>query len=113
MRQFVRVRQVLAEAGALGSSLAELLDNSRCCVIQLDQQGRIVEVNDPARRLLQEGDRLFDRDGFLMAPGAADNRELQRVLGRALSPLGVRAAAGSMMLLPLSRRAAAPSNPIP
>ena len=86
VRQFVRVRRALADAEALGSSLADLLDNHRFGVIQLDRQGRIVEANDWARGLLRQGDGLFDRDGCLLARRKADNTELQRLLARALAP---------------------------
>ena len=67
LRQFVRVRQALAGAGALGASLADLLDNVRAGVIQLDRRGRPVAVNDRARALLRKGDGLRDEDGRLRA----------------------------------------------
>ena len=67
VRQFVRVLRAVTDAGAQGSSLADLLDNDRFGVIQLDRQRRVLEANDPASVLLREGDGLFDRDGLLMA----------------------------------------------
>ena len=74
IRQFVRVRQALADAGAAGTSLAKLLDNNRFGIIQLARSGHIEAVNDPARDLLRKGDGLCDRGGFLHArsPAAAD-----------------------------------------
>ena len=39
IRQFVRVRQALADAGAAGTSLAKLLDNNRFGIIQLARAG--------------------------------------------------------------------------
>ena len=39
VRQFVRVRQALAKAQALNSSLSALLDNNRVGVVQLDRSG--------------------------------------------------------------------------
>ena len=42
LRQFVRVRAMLADAGALGSSLGEVLEGDRLGVIQLDRRGDIV-----------------------------------------------------------------------
>ena len=96
LRQFWRVREVLADARALGSSLAELLDNGRCGVIQLDRRARIVAANDRARNVLQEGEGLSDPGGFLTARAPEDTDELQRLLARALPPLGVQGSAGSM-----------------
>ena len=49
IRQFVRVRQALVDARALGASLAALPENTRCGVIQLDLYGRIVAANARAR----------------------------------------------------------------
>ena len=104
VRQFVRVRRALADAEALGSSLADLLDNHRFGVIQLDRQGRIVEANDWAKGLLRKGDGLFDRDGCLVARMKADNTELQRLLARALAPFGIKASAGSMTVRQRAKR---------
>ena len=96
LRQYVRVRHALAEAGALGTSLAELLGNSRAGVIQLDRDGRMVETNDQARALLRRGEGLSDRDGFLRASSPEENTALQRLLARALPPFGGQAESGSM-----------------
>ena len=40
LRQFVRVRQALVDARAVGASFAALLENTRCGVIQLDRRAR-------------------------------------------------------------------------
>ena len=98
VRQFARVRGVLADAGGLGSSLGELLDNGRSSVIQLDWRARIVAANDRARGLLRQDGGLSDRGGFLNASTPRENDALQRLLARALSPLGVQASAGTMMI---------------
>ena len=98
VRQFARVRQAVADAGALGSSLAELLDNVRFGVIQLDRHARIVAANDRARSLLRQGGGLVDQRGHLSACTLTEDDELQRLLGRALPPLGVRCSAGSMTI---------------
>ena len=45
IQQFVRVRQVLAGAGALGASLADLLATTGLGIIQLDGRGRIAAAN--------------------------------------------------------------------
>ena len=96
LRQFVRVLRAVTDAEAQGSSLADLLDNERFGVIQLDGQGRVLEANDLATGLLRQGDGLFDRDGFLAAGRTEENPELQRLLARATSPLSTRLAGGSM-----------------
>ena len=98
IRQFVRVRQALSDAGALGASFGELLDSTRSGVIQLERRGRIVEANDRARDMLRRGDGLFDRGGFLHARRPADNAALQRLLRRALPPFGGQGAGGSMLV---------------
>ena len=91
IRQYARVRHTLAEAGALGASLAAMLDNSAAGVIQLDRRGGIVAANDRARRLLRRGHGLCDQNGFLQARAPADNAELQRLLARALPRFGGQA----------------------
>ena len=96
MRQFARVRQVVADAGALGSSPAELLDNVRFGVIQLDTRARIVAANDRAGDVLRQGEGLADRGGRLSAHTDAEDSKLQQLLARALPPIGVQGSAGSM-----------------
>ncbi|MCY4645666.1 MAG: helix-turn-helix transcriptional regulator [Gammaproteobacteria bacterium] len=98
VRQYVSVRQVLAGAGALDTLLAALLETTGPGVIQLDWQGRIVAASDGARRLLRAGDRLCDTGGSLCARSPTDDAVLQRLLSRALPPLGRQAAGGSMVL---------------
>ena len=104
VQQFVRVRQALGRAGALGTSLADLLATTGLGVIQLDGRGRIAAANDRALDLLRTGDGLFDEDGVLRAGVPADDAVLQGLLTRALPPVGVRGAGGSMTV----RRAADP-----
>ena len=96
VRQFVQVRQVLARAQALNSSLSGLLNSGRVGVIQLDRRGRILEANDRALEILRQGDGLVDQAGNLRAWFPADNTRLQKLLSGALPPLGGQAAAGSM-----------------
>ena len=95
LRQFVRVRQALVEARALGSSLTALLENTRCGVIQLDRRGRIVAVNDRALDLLCKADGLTDRGGVLRATSVGDDAALQRILASALSTFARQGASGS------------------
>ena len=96
IRQFVRVRQTLADAEARESSLAELLDNGRCGVIQLDREGRIVEANEKASALLRHGEGLSDPDGVLKALHPTDNEKLQELLAGVLTPSSVPSCPGSM-----------------
>lgn len=98
LRQYVRVRQALVDAGALGSSLATLLENKKTGVIQLDRRGRIVEANDHARHLLRNGDGLADRSGLLHASSSTDDQKLQKLLAGALPPFGRQGASGSMVV---------------
>ena len=95
LRQFARVRRAMAGAEALGTTLAELLENKRAGIIQLDHQGRILEANDRARDILLERDGLCDQGGVLAAGHQGENEELQRLLARALPPFGVQGAGGS------------------
>ena len=96
IRQYVRVRQALANAGALGTSLDDMLDTAGSGIVQLDWRGRILEANDRARVLLRTADGLFDEGGFLFAREPEDDAGLQRLLSRALPPFGARGVAGSM-----------------
>lgn len=98
IRSFVSVRQALAEAGALGASLHDLLDNTRTSVIQLDRGGRILAANDPARDIFRSGEALFAPGGFLRATRQAENAKLQRMLAEALPRFGVHGVAGSMAI---------------
>lgn len=95
LRQFVRVRQALVDARALGATAAALLENTRCGVIQLDLRGRIVAANDYARDLLRKGDGLTDRGGLLHASLPADDGALQQQLARALPSFGGQGKSGS------------------
>ena len=95
IRQTVRVQQALAGAGALGASLASLLDTTGLGILQLDGRGRIVAANDRARGVVRSGDGLFDEHGFLHALTAEDDAELQGLLRRALPPFGAQGAGGS------------------
>ena len=106
IQQFVRVRQALGRAGALGTSLADLLATTGLGVIQLDGRGRIAAANDRALDLLRTGDGLCDQDGVLGAGVPADDAVLQGLLTRGLPPVGVQGAGGSMTV----RRVA---NPVP
>ena len=88
----------LTTRGALGASLTELLETTESGIIQLDLRGRIVEMNDRARKLLRTGDGLFDKDGFLFARTPEGNAQLQELLNRALQPFRTQGVGGSTMV---------------
>ena len=98
LRQFVRVRQALVDAKALGASMVELLDNVRTGVVQLDRRGRIEAANDAARALLREDDGLSDLDGVLRAALPEEDAVLQGLVAQALPFLGGPGAGGSMLV---------------
>ena len=98
IQQFVRVRQALGRAGALGTSLADLFATTGLGVIQLDGRRRIAAANDRALEVLRTGDGLCDKDRVLRAGIPADDAVLQDLLTRALPPAGMQGAGGSMTL---------------
>ena len=98
LRHYLGVRRVLDEAGALGESLASLLDETGSGVLHLDRHGRIVEANDVARDVLRRGDALYDHGGRLQARALGENEALQRLLARALTPLDDERSGGSMVV---------------
>ena len=98
VRHVVAVRQVLADAGAVGTSLAGLLVSTRFGVVELDWDGRIVTANDRALRLLRTGNGLMDAGGFLRARERRENNGLSRLLADALPRFGGEAVGGSMVI---------------
>ena len=98
IRQFVRLRQALVDAGALRASLTGLLDNVGTGVVQLDRRGRVMAANDRARDILRRGDGLSDRGGLLQAALPAENARFQGLLAQALPFPGGPGAGGSMMV---------------
>ena len=84
VRQFVRVRQALAAAGALSDGSAGLLESHRIGAVQLDRNGRVLEASAPALEVLRVGDGLRDEDGTLRATLPDDEDRLRHLLGRAL-----------------------------
>ena len=85
-------------AGALGASLAKLLDATGSGIVHLDGRGRIVAANDRAQGLLRTGNGLFDEGGFLYARRREDDAKLQGLLTRVLPPFGAQGAGGSTMV---------------
>lgn len=97
VRQYVRTRYALRGAETRNASLLGLLNDTRLGIILLDRWGRIIEANDPALALLTGRHGLSDKGGFLTAWLPSDDRNLQRLLDRALPPSGGRSrAAGTM-----------------
>ena len=82
IRQFVRVRQALVRAEARHTTATALLENYRVGAIHLDRRGRILEVNDRARRILRRGGRLSDNNGVLCARAPEDQVRLLGEDGR-------------------------------
>lgn len=115
VRKFVQLRQALSSSQALNSSLSDLLDNDRAGVIQLDRDGRILEANDRALKILRRDDGLYDENGALLAWLPVDNARLQELLAGALPPLGGQATAGSMTIRRFgdTRRLMLTINPVP
>ena len=98
IRSFVNVRQALAAAKGIGSSVVHLLDNARFGVIHLDRRGRILEANEQAGDLLGRANGLWQEGGFLNAWWPEDDVRLSRLLAAALPTLGRQAAGGSMLV---------------
>ena len=96
LRQYVRVRQALVHARALGTSLAGLLETMGTGVVQLDRRGRVAAVNDRALAVLRERDGLRDEDGRLRAALPEEDRMLQRLVGGAVPFPDGPGAGGSM-----------------
>lgn len=98
LRQYIRVRSALVDAGALGASSSALLEHVRAGVVVLDRRGRIAEMNDAARRLLLAGRGLLDSGGELRAAAPDDNARLQSLLARALPYSDGQAVSGSVVV---------------
>ena len=88
IRQFVRVRQALASAEALGTTFANLRANPRIGVLCLDQYGQLVEANDRARDLLRRSDGVTDRGGLVQASVLTERVQFARLIARALPATG-------------------------
>ena len=98
IRQFIRVRQALVRAQAGDTTVTALLENPRIGVLHLDRRGRILAVNDRARRLLRHGEGLSDEDEVLRARAPDDQGRLERLVAEALPTSGAVPVSGSMLL---------------
>jgi len=102
LRQYVRVRSALVDAEALGATAAELLDNARTAVVQLDRRGHIAAANDCAQEIFRRNDGIHDPGGFLRAEAPEDDARLQDLLARALPPSSEQPKSGSTWVRRLS-----------
>ena len=98
IRQFIRVRQALVRAQAGDTTVTALLDNPRIGVLHLDRRGRILAVNDRARRLLRHGEGVSDEEGVLQARAPDDQARLARLVAEALPTSSAVPVSGSMLL---------------
>lgn len=96
LRQYVRVRQALVDARALGASLSGLLENMGMGVVQLDRRGLVVAANDRALAILRMRDGLQDVDGRLRATLPLEDDKLQRLVAQAVPFPDGPGAGGSM-----------------
>ena len=96
LRQYVRVRQALAGARALGASLSGLLETIGTGVVQLDRRGRVVAANDRALTILRMRNGLQDVDGRLRATLPLEDGTLQRLVAHAVPFPDGPGAGGSM-----------------
>lgn len=98
IRQYVRVRLALVNAMALGSTMAGLLETTRCGVVQLDPRGRIVALNARALELLRKGKGLTTAKWHLRALIPTEDAKLQRIIAGAVARFGGPGASASMVV---------------
>lgn len=65
-------------------------------VVHLDASGRVVEFNEPARRLIKDHRISLDVSKRLSVRNRQENRELQQTLSQALPLSGTRCVAGEV-----------------
>ena len=98
VRQFIRVRQALVRAQAGDTTVTALLETPRIGVLHLDRRGRILAVNDRARRLLRRRAGVSDAAGVLQAGAPDDQGRLARLVAEALPTSSAVPVSGSMLL---------------
>ena len=98
IRQYVRVRLALVNAQALGSTMAGLLENTRCGIIQLDPRGpdRCTQWTGP--RAAAKGQGAERREGHLRARIPAEDATLQRIIAGAVGRFAGPGASASMFV---------------
>ena len=80
-------RRAMADANALGASLADMLENRHSGIIQLDRRGRILEANDEARKLLLKREGLRDEKGVSGRRGPGRERGATALAVGGVAPL--------------------------
>ena len=98
LRLFGSMWLALADTRALGKSFAGLLNGGSTGLLQLDRQGRIVEANDAATKLLRRRNGVLDSGGYLRALAPRENDRLRQLLAEAVPPFGERGSAGTMTI---------------
>lgn len=79
-----RVSRQLAQASRIEDFNMLLLESVPWGVVTLDQRGRLLSLNGPARGMIARGDGLRITRAKLRAAQAADDRSLQIEIGRSL-----------------------------
>ena len=92
LRQFVRVRQALADARARATSAVELLGSLTTGVVELDRRGRVASANDVARALLRKRDGLVGPEGPPARQDARRGRGALETAGAGVAVPGRRSA---------------------
>jgi DNA-binding CsgD family transcriptional regulator len=67
-------------------------------IVVVDGNGTVVFSNGAARRILESGDGLCERDGRLHACGREDDERLRRILAKAADPGGGHRAADCLRI---------------
>ena len=98
LRHYVQVRQALANANAVATTMGALLESAHCGVVQLDPSGRIVALNARAHEVFRTGEGLTGSGGRLRARLPDEDARLQHLLARALPRFDGVGAGGSMIV---------------
>lgn len=93
LRRAAIVAGLLTESRARNASLESIFEGARSGIVFADGQGRLVEANPVARRMLEQGDPLRIVRGRLEIPGEVVKDHLETALAAAADgdvPLGRR-----------------------
>lgn len=112
IRQFVRVRQALADVQCSALNYAaDALGAKRIGIVLLNRFGFILEANDRARTILASGHGLSDRGGRLTPRFSEDGQTLDQLINQACEPhpaalnggsIPIRSSDGSSLVLHVS-----------
>ena len=81
-------QHTLSGAGILTSTLSDLLGATGLGIVQLNGRGRILDLNQRSKIMLQDRETLYDRQGYLYARPRQNNVKLQKLLTRAIPARG-------------------------